>query len=341
MSLTQGLEYSFTVCSHAQLTLAWRYGIVDLTGDNEEKRISAFFNRLISEQDNGRIKARFSMGQQKSVDLIVDIERMEVITALPRSRQNPLDASDGAKCLAMLDAVKAFQPEAFNAKDVIQWRLSFLEGNGRFTKDNLRRELRKKGFDFRLADPFETLAIDEDFFAQVTKLRVALRDMYERYPVETLDTFDGHEGFEQILKLAGCNRTDLGIYEYPGAQTENSTEISGSFHIPPTDNSADRHPWVALASARFGLPNCEPVLIKTLDGANIYCIPEAEFITSAVDHSLSDNWHRLYYRYNDEYYFLCTRYTENLSAYDRGRAGIFYREYNDSSVRLIEFPRYR
>jgi|TARA_B110000967_G_scaffold6367_1_gene6388 hypothetical protein len=163
MNFSQGVEYELTLNLHSKVMLAFRYGIAI-----EGQCVSAFFEGYLkssnTEDSSERLKCKFNIEGHK---VLAVMQNRMLVTALPTSRI--YDTADAKSVVVGFDFALAMAPDLFTMQEVVDWRDDYLDSNGGITKDDLRREIKKRAPDQR--DPMELLGLHDSFFDEVKELR--------------------------------------------------------------------------------------------------------------------------------------------------------------------------
>ena len=163
MNFSQEDKYELKLNLHSKVMLAFRYGIAI-----EEECVSAFFEgyhkSLSTEDSSGRVKCKFTIEGQK---VLAVMQNLMLVTALPLSRI--YDTADAKAVAVGFDFALTIDPDLFTMQEIADWRDKYLHSNGGITKDDLRREIKKRAPNQR--DPMELLGLHETFFEEVKELR--------------------------------------------------------------------------------------------------------------------------------------------------------------------------
>ena len=182
MSFSQGVEYNLELNLHSKLMLAFRYGIAI-----EEEYVSAFFEGYFkpsnTEDSTGRVKCKFNIKGQK---VSAVMKNLALITALPMSQI--FDTADAKAVAVGFDFALTIDPDLFTMQEIVDWRDQYLHSNGGVTKDDLRREIKKRAPNQR--DPMEMLGLHDTFFEEVIELRSYAQDKMQESRWKDLATLD-------------------------------------------------------------------------------------------------------------------------------------------------------
>jgi 5-methylcytosine-specific restriction endonuclease McrA len=208
MSFSQGVEYNLELNLHSKLMLAFRYGIAI-----EEECVSAFFEGYFkssnTKDSTGRVKCKFNIKGQK---VSAVMKNLALITALPMSQI--FDTADAKAVAVGFDFALTIDPDLFTMQEIADWRDQYLHSNGGITKDDLRREIKKRAPNQR--DPMEILGLHDTFFEEVKELREIVQDKVNWDTVSGIDFGLPREDFNKVLeendRLNNLAKTDRTVF---------------------------------------------------------------------------------------------------------------------------------
>lgn len=162
--------------------LAFRYGIA-----TQAECVPAFFEGYSKSSNTDvsseRVTCKFNIHGQK---VLTVMQNQMLITAIPLSRI--YDTADAKAVAVGFDFALTIDPDLFTMQEIVDWRDQYLHANGGITKDDLRREIKKRAPNQR--DPMEMLGLHDTFFEEVIELRSYARDKMEGSEWEDLATLD-------------------------------------------------------------------------------------------------------------------------------------------------------
>ena len=370
--MTPDVEYRFSVGTHAETMLAWRYGL-RTHSDADGRYVNAYFKKQLSEDSSSRrrtesqIRGLFSVDDVRRVRLVVDTESNFVVTALP-SRDDRV--SDEVAISCMLDALRAVDPDLVSVSEVISWREKYIDANGALNKDDFRRFVRTKAPSFSGFDPYEALGIEPSLFDEVANLRWAIYAIDE-YLADFDPTKEPLAGsVDAMLAKIAPNFAELAprasIYslaDYPKTWCWHDKAIDDQLKFSEAQNKIDYPdgnipcapvtPEELYKAMGFDVKPSPKTVEERKERAVLGIPPGAVFLkrhsdgtTSNVLHGVDifaieqppsgEPWVRIFFKCNGGDRFINTRFGSIIDSYKVGDESIYYRDYGKAF--FIESP---
>ena len=354
MEYISQIDYQLKLNLHSKIMLALRYGIA-----TEAESISGFFQgyerpnktkqSLSDDRENSssRVLCKFNIEGQQVLALM---QETHLITVYPKLRS--LSTPDALGVAHGFDFALALEPDLFTMSEIVSWRDEYLESNGKITKDDLRRKLKRMSKRADKRSPLEMLGLPENFLEEVKELRSVYEDIWEIYhwvPIlgsltkEDLKEND-QERFLEARKLANAPQTHK-YEETPHFLNVELPEIIRELNEQKQedyDNRFDQlledekfaqrvaeRPKNAKIEPLVGTPS-NGKLVGENKGNPIYS-HENYTVMEIVLNEREDGWHEIHYESTQKRFITTTKQKWIIDSYSVGQKGIWTISYGELS----------
>ena len=344
----ENTQIELAVSRHASIMLAWRYGVIA----NEGTRITAFCKKVIEiDVPSGKQEALYAISGANRCRLVVGNDSATVVTALPSS--SLFNTPDANAIAYMLDILWSERQENLELAWVLEIRERYIDSNGRYTKDEFRRDVASlRG---AASDVDHATRLSDEFLEEVRQLRYAYQSLFDDFRwlswqadeagLQVTTRSDTKLASGELERYVNLGKSDLTlmhdevegywdtIYEEMNeywTAMEESGELDRLYQevmsgMEETERETPVHQILSqLSYATIGAP-AERRLITTRENSAIYAIDGVTLIHK----DLGNQWNNLYFKHNGEMYVLNTRFESILDSYGLGAGTVFVRDYGD------------
>ena len=193
MNFVQDVGYKLELNLHSKIMLAFREGI-----PVDEGSIEGFFKKLHPKNSDNRLECDFVIDGQK---MRVVVEGLVLITVLPSG--NIFKRPDAVATANGFEFALAIIPTLYTMQEIVDWRDKYKKSNGGITKDDLRRESKKRAPS--LPDPMTVLGLHDSFFDEVKELRQVAYVKSLELAIQEF-SIDIHQNLDQKLEQTPSDR---------------------------------------------------------------------------------------------------------------------------------------
>jgi hypothetical protein len=318
--------------------LAFRYGI-----PIEKDTVLAYFAGNLRSSDgdesNARQYCKFKI-EGKTVETV--IEKDMIITARPKGL---FLYPDAIAISHMFDSALSVSPFLYSMQEIADWRERYLEKNGLITKDDFRRELKKKAPNQR--GPEELLGLNGSFFEEVKELRF-LADMEARriemdnpdldFTKELVET-DAQRNAAKLRSLARIEQTML-YTESPAYAMKQEKDWEDWLNSEEYRKELQLE-WDNLKQE--SLSGLEPIYGAPFGGEaqtsfnNKPIFYHRDYVVTGMFKNVrNDGWHEIHYRNAAKRYITVTKHDFIFNSYKVGQKGVWTILYKDGNRHYVQ-----
>ena len=337
MSFTNDVEYRLKLNLHCKLMLAFRYGIAI-----EKDTVLAYFVGKLPTSHEADLTTRdyckFKI-EGKTVNTV--IEGNVVVTARPKGifqDRDPIAISH------MFDSALSVSPRLYTMQEIVDWRERYLEKNGSITKDDFRRELKKRAPNQRSSE--EILGLHDSFFEEVKELRflaemealrILMEDPDRDFTKGLVDTKASREA-DRLRGLAKTEQTIMYIEspEYAAVQEKEAEDWLSSDEYKKEmqlDWDELRREILSVSEIKSELElkrELQPVFGAPFGGEkqtshnnNTIFYHKDYIITGMFKDVRNDGWHEIHYRNATKRFITVTKQDFIFNSYKLGQKGVW------------------